>query len=318
MRVDGDDDEEDAAEREPPKAATTTTNSSGTDGDSIESGVATAPSAVVVLVDNGDLEAAEVSLISPTGVADLQRQQPQTPDSTDSPSKKGKKEATTTLVTAVDTTPATTTTADTDDKTKNNKSYPPPEQRQRQSSLPHLDLHQELRRDMSQGLVDRVSFYAIIHDINKEASAMASNDELLMQQGGAPHAENDDRSPLVVAAVGGTASPVVDDVDALDATSALLDEEEWLLSTIAARRQKSEGNDDGTSSVGSSPATSEIRRKCPDTFLQAMGEKEYENPVASLAGNTRTQLWKPSRSWWEAKSGKNPWIEPSSHNKRWR
>lgn len=33
---------------------------------------------------------------------------------------------------------------------------------------------------------------------------------------------------------------------------------------------------------------------------------------------SRTQLWKPSRSWWEAKSGKNPWIEPNSHNKRWR
>jgi hypothetical protein len=49
-----------------------------------------------------------------------------------------------------------------------------------------------------------------------------------------------------------------------------------------------------------------------------MGEKEYENPIASLPGVSRTQLWKPSRSWWEAKSGKNPWIEPTSHNKRWR
>jgi len=57
---------------------------------------------------------------------------------------------------------------------------------------------------------------------------------------------------------------------------------------------------------------------CPATFLQAMGEREYENPLASLSNGSRTQLWKPSRSWWEAKSGKNPWIEPKSHNKRWR
>lgn len=82
-------------------------------------------------------------------------------------------------------------------------------------------------------------------------------------------------------------------------TTVCIDEEEWLLSTIADRNQQ------------------EIR-SCPDTFLQAMGEKEYENPVQSLAGKSRTQLWKPSRSWWEAKSGKNPWIEPASHNKRWR
>jgi hypothetical protein len=74
--------------------------------------------------------------------------------------------------------------------------------------------------------------------------------------------------------------------------------EEWLLSTIASRKDTS--------------------RPCPATFLQAMGEKEYENSVSSLAGGSRTQLWKPSRSWWEAKSGKNPWIEPTSHNKRWR
>ena len=156
---------------------------------------------------------------------------------------------------------------------------------------PYLDLHPDLRRDLSQALVNRVSFYAIIHDINKEATAMACND--VLQQQALP--ENEDRSPLVVAALGGDAALVQHEA----AATALIDEEEWLLSTIAARQ------DDN-------------RRACPDTFLQAMGEKEYENPVASLAGNTRTQLWKPSRSWWEAKSGKNPWIEPASHNKRWR
>ena len=48
------------------------------------------------------------------------------------------------------------------------------------------------------------------------------------------------------------------------------------------------------------------------------GMAQTANPLAELGGSMRTQLWKPSRSWWEAKSGKNPWIEPASHNRRWR
>jgi len=54
------------------------------------------------------------------------------------------------------------------------------------------------------------------------------------------------------------------------------------------------------------------------TFPQAMGERDYDNSSQNSIVGVRTQLWKPSRSWWEAKSGKNPWIEPKSHNKRWR
>jgi hypothetical protein len=83
---------------------------------------------------------------------------------------------------------------------------------------------------------------------------------------------------------------------------ALIDEEKWILDAIHARCS------DETRSI----------QACPPTFLQAMGEREYENPLTSLANGSRTQLWKPSRSWWEAKSGKNPWIEPKNHNKRWR
>ena len=83
---------------------------------------------------------------------------------------------------------------------------------------------------------------------------------------------------------------------------ALVDEERWLLDAIDARL----------------PDESRSVKACPPTFLQAMGERDYENPLASLSNGSRTQLWKPSRSWWEAKSGKNPWIEPKSHNKRWR
>jgi hypothetical protein len=108
--------------------------------------------------------------------------------------------------------------------------------------------------------------------------------------------------PLVIA-VHGYPCPKMDTPGASSfVNSALIDEEQWLLDAIDAR-----GSDESRSI-----------NACPATFPQAMGEREYENPVASLSNGSRTQLWKPSRSWWEAKSGKNPWIEPKSHNKRWR
>lgn len=34
--------------------------------------------------------------------------------------------------------------------------------------------------------------------------------------------------------------------------------------------------------------------------------------------STTTQLWKPKTSWWEAKSKRNPWIDPRHHYLRWR
>jgi hypothetical protein len=170
---------------------------------------------------------------------------------------------------------------------------------------PGLDLHPILQKELSQALVDRVSFYAIIHDINKECTAMAANDPVLLQSSkkSSSHTTTPIQSPALVAAVKGLVpteetSPLSDNTND-DAKSACIDEEQWLLSTISTR-------------------SSQEIRSCPETFSQAMGEKEYENPVSSIAGGSRTQLWKPSRSWWEAKSGKNPWIEPNSHNKRWR
>jgi hypothetical protein len=169
---------------------------------------------------------------------------------------------------------------------------------------PGLDLHPILQKELSQALVDRVSFYAIIHDINKECTAMAANDPVLLQSSKkSSHTTTPIQSPALVAAVKGLVpteetSPLSDNNND-DAKSACIDEEQWLLSTISTR-------------------SSQEIRSCPETFSQAMGEKEYENPVSSIAGGSRTQLWKPSRSWWEAKSGKNPWIEPNSHNKRWR
>jgi hypothetical protein len=56
----------------------------------------------------------------------------------------------------------------------------------------------------------------------------------------------------------------------------------------------------------------------PHPMPHGHGMAQTANPLAELGGSMRTQLWKPSRSWWEAKSGKNPWIEPASHNRRWR
>jgi hypothetical protein len=176
-----------------------------------------------------------------------------------------------------------------------------------------LTLPPDLVGELSPALIHRVAFYSVIHDINKEASAMAQADTLAVA---CPSVgtDADEHSPLVVAAKSGTTKmdegTVATAADTSQSTRsksyqheaccmALLDEEEWLLETVSSREPTEQ-------------------RACPETYLQAIGEKEYENPVISLAGNTRTQLWKPSRSWWEAKSGKNPWIEPSLHNKRWR
>jgi hypothetical protein len=159
-------------------------------------------------------------------------------------------------------------------------------------------LHPSLQRDLSDALIQRVSFYAIIHDINKEATSMAANDDSGFNRVADELSEEHD--PIVIAVQGypknqinGTSSMV---------SVALIDEEQWLLEAIDAR------SSDDSSGV----------KVCPPTFPQAMGEREYENPLTSLSNGSRTQLWKPSRSWWEAKSGKNPWIEPKNHNKRWR
>jgi hypothetical protein len=90
---------------------------------------------------------------------------------------------------------------------------------------------------------------------------------------------------------------------------ALIDEEHWVLSAMKSRTMEE--------------ILARSKYVLPTTFAQAMGEQDDSNTAASsnplsALSSSRTQLWKPSRSWWEAKSGKNPWIEPQSHNKRWR
>ena len=159
-------------------------------------------------------------------------------------------------------------------------------------------LHPQLQRDMSDALVQRVCFYAIIHDINKEATSMASNDDSGYNR--KPNEVSEKYDPLVMAVNGHPRLEFTGSSSMIN--MALIDEEQWLLDAIDSR------NPEETRSI----------KACPPTFLQAMGERDYENPLASLSNGSRTQLWKPSRSWWEAKSGKNPWIEPKCHNKRWR
>jgi hypothetical protein len=159
-------------------------------------------------------------------------------------------------------------------------------------------LHPSLQRDLSNGLIARVSFYAIIHDINKEANSMAANDDSGFNR---PADElNEEYDPIVVAVQGFPKTQISG--ASLLANVALIDEEQWLLDVIDER----------------SSEESRTVNACPPTFSQAMGERDHENPLTSLSNGSRTQLWKPSRSWWEAKSGKNPWIEPKNHNKRWR
>lgn len=166
--------------------------------------------------------------------------------------------------------------------------------------LPEVKLHPDLRRELTAHCILRISCYSILHDINKEAISMAAHDPLLC-----PDAES--VCPLVLAGKGQPSIPPPPGLHVIETPEqAAIDEEKWLLAVIADRSSQE------TSAVTST--------QCPATFLQAMGEKEYDTPAvhSTTSGHSRTQLWKPSRSWWEAKSGKNPWIEPSSHNKRWR
>ena len=167
-----------------------------------------------------------------------------------------------------------------------------------ESELPHFDLHVDLKRDLSQHLVNRVAIYGVLHDINKEALSMDSNDHSSFHRVHSMDEDEDTFSPIVMA-VNGT--PLRAPSRGSVVESSLIDEEQWLLSVIQAR------GDDECQSMAS----------CPPTFSQAMGERDYDETFSTMEAS-RTQLWKPSRSWWEAKSGKNPWIEPKSHNKRWR
>ncbi|KAL3823922.1 hypothetical protein ACHAXA_007893 [Cyclostephanos tholiformis] len=226
-------------------------------------------------------------------------------------------------------------------------------------SMPHFHLHETLRGTLSQGLVDRVSFYSVVRDINKEAldaamidpkggvyndgtvhgnetCASSSTDaakqtlidgkhQVIAEDGKIhvhPNPKQERNSVLVVACLSEEKNPNepnhADDLPESEGSTsgnpsnasspslgaALLDEEWWLMSAIASR----------------SPDEVSINRstKLLPTFHEAIGEKDCVVTETPATVTSRTQLWKPGRSWWEAKSGKNPWVEPVVHNNRWR
>ena len=162
-------------------------------------------------------------------------------------------------------------------------------------------LHKSLQLSLTQSIVDRVSFYGVIHDINKEATSMAANDT---KQG-----NGEEVASVLLQAVNSQIQRTNSYTDESYSPSGtvLIDQEDWLLDTI-----------NSSSSDAFKP------RVCPPGFAVAIGEEEpasaknNDKPFENTIADSKTQLWKPSRSWWEARSGKNPWIEPNSHNKRWR
>ena len=174
--------------------------------------------------------------------------------------------------------------------------------------MPNYNMIPGLRLALTQPVLDRCSLYSVIHDVNKEVQDMASNDENVLE-------ENKDTGSALVQAVNGPIPTHKKSTPRVEL--AVLDEEKFLLAAIASRTEEEV-----------------LIRHCPQSFAYAIGERETDtltvsddgthsgsihsdNPL-SVVSASRTQLWKPSRSWWEAKSGKNPWIEPTLHNKRWR
>ena len=90
--------------------------------------------------------------------------------------------------------------------------------------------------------------------------------------------------------------------------TALLDEERWLVVSVISGRTEEE------------EASACRAAGLPPTFYKATREKVAGGAAGAEGARTlhRTQLWKPERSWWEAKRGKNPYLEPVAHNNRWR
>jgi hypothetical protein len=233
-------------------------------------------------------------------------------------------------------------------------------------SMPHFHLHEALRGTLSQGLIDRVSFYSVVRDINKEALDAAMTDprggvyndgtvhgnasargvdgdaskpaavslppayvdgrqQVIAEDGKIhvhPNPREERNSVLVMACLSEEKNPnepsYADDLPESECSAAgdpsktsspslgaaLLDEEWWIMSAIASRT---------TDEVLINQST-----KLLPTFHEAIGEKDCVASETTAGGTSRTQLWKPGRSWWEAKSGKNPWVEPVVHNNRWR
>lgn len=190
----------------------------------------------------------------------------------------------------------------------------PPELSYVFSNIKDFPLHSLLALNLSQPCINRLAFYGIIHDINKEASDMSKEDGLMIDP----------------------------NLFAVDNAVALIDEEEWLLTAISSRTEEETQRTlrDQLSQSCTQSSGAAYRLGGSDNFAYACGEKDSKeppaitmattntattneygdnpNPVVAMNSSSRTQLWKPSRSWWEARSSKNPWIDPQNHVKRWR
>ena len=169
-------------------------------------------------------------------------------------------------------------------------------------SIPQFQLHDSLRGTLSQGIINRVSFYSILRDINQEVL-----DNFDTGGGGSniqPNLEEEQNSILIISCLNNdddesNNEPLFNiDASTTRQQGILIDEEWWLISVIASRTPESIKNQ----------STELI-----PTFFEAMGEKDNDDESPS-----KTKLWKPSQSWWDAKSGKNPWVEPVVHDNRWR
>jgi len=167
-------------------------------------------------------------------------------------------------------------------------------------SIPQFQLHDSLRGTLSQGIINRVSFYSILRDINQEVL-----DNFDSGGGGnqiQPNLEEEQNGILIISCNDDDESnnePLFNvDASTTRQQGILIDEEWWLVSVIASRTPES------------------IRNQSAEllpTFFEAMGENDGDEVSPS-----KTKLWKPSQSWWDAKSGKNPWVEPAVHDNRWR
>ena len=96
----------------------------------------------------------------------------------------------------------------------------------------------------------------------------------------------------------------------IEMESLVIDEEKFLLGVIE-NRTKREKKAVMMDSIPTAALREEVRED--DNSSEEQSEQMYP-PDSSLS---KTSLWKPDRSWWEAKSRKNPWLDPENHNKRW-
>ena len=171
-------------------------------------------------------------------------------------------------------------------------------------SIPQFQLHDSLRGTLSQGVINRVSFYSILRDINQEVL-----DNFDTGGGGNiqlhdPNQEEEQNSILIISCLNddddeSNNEPLLNiDASTTRQQGILIDEEWWLISVIASRTPESIKNQ-----------STELL----PSFFEAMGESDNDDESPS-----KTKLWKPSQSWWDAKSGKNPWVEPVVHDNRWR